>query len=79
MFFFTKDRATIKTKFQQIASTALSMDHGDYLDMVVKKPMKLTQHDCYKSVTQRVQAKCFDLPVSSSKKKQQISNIIFLE
>jgi len=56
------DRATISTKIQKIASTALGMDHGDYFEMVTEKHLKFTQHDCYKSVTQRVQEKCFDLP-----------------
>jgi legumain len=56
------DRATIKNKIEQIAATALSMNSGDYYEMVIEKHMKLTQHDCYKSVTQRVQEKCFDLP-----------------
>jgi hypothetical protein len=40
------------------------MNRGDYFEMVVKEPTKLTQHDCYKSVTQRIQEKCFDLQVS---------------
>jgi len=39
------------------------MNRGDYLEMVTEKRMPLTQHQCYKSVTQRVQEKCFDLPV----------------
>ncbi|CAF1648978.1 unnamed protein product [Adineta ricciae] len=56
------DRATIATRIQQIASTALSMNRGDYLEMVTTKRMRLTQHACYKSVTQRIQKKCFDLP-----------------
>jgi legumain len=56
------DRATITTRIQEIASKALSMNRGDYLEMVTEKRMPLTQHQCYKSVTQRVQEKCFDLP-----------------
>ncbi len=40
------------------------MNRGSYFEMVVKEPMKLTQHDCYISVTQRIQEKCFDLQVS---------------
>jgi len=55
------DRATITTHIEKIASTALSMEHGAYLEMVTKKHMKLTEHDCYKSVTQHIQEKCFDL------------------
>jgi legumain len=53
------DRTTINKKFQQIASTALAMDHGHYFDMIIKTHMKFTQYDCYKSVTQRIQEKCF--------------------
>jgi hypothetical protein len=39
------------------------MNSGDYFEMVTGTHMKFTEHDCYKSVTQRVQEKCFDLPV----------------
>jgi len=56
------DRATIATRMQEIASKALSMNRGDYFETVTEKHMRLTQHECYKSVTQRVQEKCFDLP-----------------
>jgi len=38
------------------------MNSGDYFEMIIGNHMGLTQHDCYKSVTQRVQEKCFDLP-----------------
>jgi len=55
------DRATITDNLKKIASVALSMNRGDYFEMVTEKHMKFTQHDCYKSVTQRVQEKCFDL------------------
>jgi len=56
------DRATIASRMEQIASTALSMNRGDYFEMVTSKRMPLTQHACYKSVTQYIQEKCFDLP-----------------
>jgi len=56
------DRATISNKINEIASKSLGMKSGEFLDMVTKETMKLTQHDCYKSVTQRIQQKCFDLP-----------------
>jgi legumain len=56
------DRATIKDTIEQIAAKALSMNSGDYFEMITGNHMGLTQHDCYKSVTQRVQEKCFDLP-----------------
>jgi len=55
------DRATIINHMKHIASTALSMNRGDYFEMVTEKHMKLTQYDCYKSVTQHIQEKCFDL------------------
>jgi len=55
------DKATITTHIHRIASKALAMNRGDYFEMITEKRMKLTQHDCYKSVTQRVQEKCFDL------------------
>jgi legumain len=58
---FLNDRATIADHFQQIASRALSMNSGDYFETITKTHMKFTQHDCYKSVTQRIQEKCFDL------------------
>ncbi|CAF3568370.1 unnamed protein product [Rotaria sordida] len=55
------DRALITNYMQKIASISLSMNHGDYLEIVIEKHMKLTQHDCYKSVTQYIHEKCFDL------------------
>jgi hypothetical protein len=64
---------------QKIASTALSMNRGDYLEMVTEKHMKLTQHDCYKTVTQRVQEKCFDLQVCYLKKYLFYFEYFFLE
>jgi hypothetical protein len=48
----------------EIASKALSMDRGLYLKMVTEKHLKLTEHDCYKSVTQHIQNHCFDLQVN---------------
>ncbi len=40
------------------------------MKMIIEKRMKLTQHDCYISVTQRIQEKCFDLQVSFVKLRQ---------
>jgi legumain len=56
------DRATITKTIQRIAGTALAFNGGDNYPAVTQTHMKLTQHDCYISVTQRVQQKCFDLP-----------------
>lgn len=58
---FLNDRATITNYMQQIASVALSVNRGNFVKSVIEQRMKLTQHDCYKSVTQHVQEKCFDL------------------
>ncbi|CAF1343700.1 unnamed protein product [Rotaria sordida] len=55
------DRSTISEHIYQIASVALSIKHGHFYETVTQKRMKLTQHDCYKSVTQYIHTKCFDL------------------
>ncbi|CAF1171667.1 unnamed protein product [Rotaria magnacalcarata] len=55
------DRAVITNSIQKIASIAVSNSHSGYLAAVLEKHMTLTQYDCYKSVTQRIQEKCFDL------------------
>ena len=52
------------------------MNDGDYLEMVTTKHMRLTQHACYKSVTQRIQKKCFDLPVRSPSESPHCIQII---
>ncbi|CAF4014288.1 unnamed protein product [Rotaria magnacalcarata] len=56
-----KDRNIIFHRIYQIASTVLSLNRENYLEMILEKRMKLTQHDCYISVTQRIHEKCFDL------------------
>ncbi|CAF1591800.1 unnamed protein product [Rotaria sp. Silwood1] len=55
------ERAIITNNMQKIASIAVSMNRGDYLETVIEKRLKLTEHDCYISVTQYIQEKCFDL------------------
>jgi len=55
------DRSTITTRIHQIASVALSINRGSFYETVTQKRMKLTQHDCYKSVTQHIHDRCFDL------------------
>jgi len=56
------DRATITKTIQLIAGTALAAASSDKYAEVTQTRMKHTQHDIYKTVTQRVQEKCFDLP-----------------
>jgi legumain len=56
------DRVTITKTIERIAGTALAAKDSDKYPAVIKTHMGLTQHDCYISVTQRVQQKCFDLP-----------------
>jgi len=55
------DRSAITTRINQIASVSLSINRADFFETVTKKPMKLTEHDCYKTVTQHIHDKCFDL------------------
>ncbi|CAF0994550.1 unnamed protein product [Rotaria sp. Silwood1] len=56
-----KDREIITARIIQIASTALSLNRGGYLEIVTEKRMKLTQYSCYQSVVEHIQEKCFDL------------------
>lgn len=35
--------------------------------MIIQHRLKLTQHDCYKAVTQYIDEKCFDLEVRQLK------------
>lgn len=60
-----------------IARRALEVNRGDYFELVTSKRMKLTQHDCYKGVTQRIQEKCFDLPVSDERLRRRFSESLF--
>ncbi|CAF0776472.1 unnamed protein product [Rotaria sordida] len=55
------DRNIIFNSMYQIASIVLSLNRGNYLEMIIQERMKLTQHDCYKSVTQHIHKKCFNL------------------
>jgi len=49
-----------------IASKALlsSNQYNQLGSVLTDKSVKLTEHDCYKSVTQNLHKKCFDLPVN---------------
>ncbi|CAM4771692.1 unnamed protein product [Rotaria magnacalcarata] len=55
------DRSIITSRIEQIASKALSINRGGYLEIVTEKHMKLTKYDCYQSVTEHIHEKCFDL------------------
>ncbi|CAF0818705.1 unnamed protein product [Adineta ricciae] len=55
------DRSTITSRIREIASLALSMNRGGYLELITEKHMKLTRYDCYQSVVERIGEKCFDL------------------
>lgn len=55
------DRSIISERIDQIAKMALSVNGGGVYETIMQKHMKLTQHDCYKSVTQHIHTKCFDL------------------
>ncbi|CAF4372721.1 unnamed protein product, partial [Rotaria magnacalcarata] len=55
------DRSIIASRIEQIASKALSINRGGYLEIVTEKHMKLTKYDCYQSVTEHIHEKCFDL------------------
>jgi len=55
------DRSTIQNRINQIAGISLSINSGSFFGDITQKRMKLTQHDCYKSVTQHIDEKCFDL------------------
>jgi len=61
LFQLLSDRATITDKINKIAATTLAIS-GTHVEKITEKRMKLTQHDCYKTVTQHIQEKCFDLP-----------------
>ena len=59
-----KDRATIQDHFQRIITLSLFTSANDRpLKEVIQSRMKLTQYNCYKSVTQYIHEKCFDLQV----------------
>jgi len=61
LFQLLNDRSTITNKFHRIAATALASNGGEQYGKVIEKHMKLTQHDCYMSVTDHVHQNCFDI------------------
>jgi legumain len=57
-----QQRNLITSTINMIARQALSINRADTYEVVTTQRMKLTRHDCYKTATQRIQEKCFDLP-----------------
>jgi len=55
------ERATIAKTINEIVSVSLSINRAGLYQTVTQQRLKLTQHDCYKSVTQHIATKCFDL------------------
>jgi len=56
-----QQRKVIATTINSIAQKAFQENRIDFYEMVTTQRMKLTQHDCYKSATQRIHEKCFDI------------------
>jgi len=55
------DRAVIAKTINEIAAVSLSVNRAGNHQTVTQQRLKITQHDCYKSVTQHIATKCFDL------------------
>ncbi|UJR32815.1 hypothetical protein I4U23_020277 [Adineta vaga] len=55
------DKQIIENHLEQIVLLSLSINSIHSFEEMTQKRMKLTQHICYKSVTQHVHKKCFDL------------------
>jgi len=56
-----QQRSVISTTINSIAKKAFEENRVDYYELVTTQRMKLTQHDCYMSATQRIHEKCFDI------------------
>lgn len=56
-------RSTIQSHITKIASNVLTGEHRDQLETIKSTHMKLTQHECYRSITTHIAEKCFDLEV----------------
>jgi len=56
-----QERSTIQAHIHEIAAVSVQMNRANLYEIVVQQRMKITNHECYKSVTQHVQQKCFDL------------------
>jgi len=56
-----QQRNVISSTINNIAQKSLSINRGNYYELVTTQRMKLTQHDCYISATQYIHDKCFDI------------------
>jgi len=54
-----QQRSIIAATIEEIARRSFQIN-GDF-DKIITERMKLTQHDCYISATQRIHEKCFDI------------------
>jgi hypothetical protein len=61
----TQQRNLVASTVNMIARRASSVNSGDYFAKVTTERMSLTHHECFKTATQRIQEKCFDLHVSN--------------
>ncbi|CAF0747156.1 unnamed protein product [Didymodactylos carnosus] len=58
-----QDRSTIQAHINEIAAVSVQMNRANLYETVIQQRMKITNHECYKSVTQHVHKKCFDLQI----------------
>ncbi|CAF2755961.1 unnamed protein product [Rotaria sp. Silwood2] len=56
-----QQRNVITSTIQSIAKKSFEVNRVDYYELVTTQRMKLTQHDCYISVTKHIHEKCFDI------------------
>ncbi|CAF2030821.1 unnamed protein product [Rotaria magnacalcarata] len=56
-----QQRNAIAGTIDLIAKKSFEVNRANYYELVTSQRMKLTQHDCYKSVTQHMHEKCFDI------------------
>jgi len=56
-----QQRKLISSTIDLIAKNSFEVNGINYYEQVTTKRMKLTQHDCYISTTQRIHEKCFDI------------------
>ncbi|CAF1304290.1 unnamed protein product [Rotaria sp. Silwood1] len=56
-----QQRSVITATINSIAKKSFEINRANYYELVTTQRMKLTEHDCYKSVTQHIHEKCFDI------------------
>ncbi|CAF1050013.1 unnamed protein product [Rotaria sordida] len=56
-----QQRSVISATIDSIARKSFQVNRADYYELVTTKRIPLTQHDCYMSVTQHINEKCFDI------------------